>query len=225
MAKYRTQPFRGPLMRISYAYQMFEAQEKKSDDGTVSYQYGCTLIAPKSDVEGLELLLAKVREAVVGEWPQNGLSRFESGLIRTPLLDGAGKSARSAKTGELRAGMGPDVYMIRPNARDKIGENGKPTGEGRPKVFDKLVMPVTDKRACPSGWWGYPVLTAYAWHNVKNGDGVSFGIQMFQIIKEDEILGGDVDLDPNAFFKAAEAGAAGLQQAAAGGKGAAGIFG
>jgi hypothetical protein len=47
----------------------------------------------------------------------------------------------------------------------------------------------------------YAVVNAYTWDNPKNGKGVSFGVNMVQVAKDGERLGGG-GLDPSAHFEA-----------------------
>lgn len=187
MAKkmYRTESAKGPLMRLSYAQSLRKGRE--NDKGVV--KYGCTLILPKSDTAGMALLQKMVAEVVKGEWGDKGVERFKNGLIKNPIIPGDGKEARNKESGEINPGLGADMIFIRPTANEAV------------KVFNKAVQPASDDEIV-SGYWGYPVLNAYAWHHETNGDGVSFGISMVQIVKEDEPLGGSGGGDPGAFFQA-----------------------
>lgn len=181
---YRTDTFKGPLMRISYAQSLRTG--RANDKGDV--KYGCTLILPVADAAGLQLLRSKVAECVTGEWGEKGVERFKTGLIKNPILAGDGKEARNKTTGEINPGLGAEFVFIRPTSNEAV------------KVFNADVQPASDDEIV-SGYWGYPVLNAYTWHNAQNGDGISFGINMIQIVKKDEALGGGV-ADPNAFFEA-----------------------
>lgn len=202
--KHRTEPKRGPLMRISYAHGL--RKPMKNDSGVD--KYNVTLILPKADKEGLALLQSMVAETVVGEWGEKGKERFAKGLIKNPILDGGGASGLDQNTGEPKAGLGDSVIFIRPTSNDPV------------KVFNAAVQPASDEEIV-SGHWGYPVLNCFAWHNPKNGDGVSFGISMFQFARADEVLGGS-NLDPGEFFEKVqtEAGTEGSD-----GSGAASMFG
>ena len=203
---YRTEAVKGPLMRLSYAQNLRKGRE--NDQGVM--KYGCTLILPKADAEGLRKLQAMVAEVVKGEWGEKGVERFKSELIKNPILRGDGKEAKNKETGEINPGLGPDFVFIRATSNEAV------------KVFNAKVQPASDGEIV-SGYWGYPVLNAYAWHNPQNGDGVSFGISMVQIVKEDEALGGSgAARDPNAYFEtvATESG-----QEGSSGNGAADMFG
>ena len=209
MSMFRTEPKKGPLMRVSYAFNLRKGREQKKDDGTSKTEYGATFILPKSDTQGLALLQSMVKEAIVGEWGDKGIDKFKNGLIRNPLLDGAGKEARNKTTGEINPGLGEGTIFIRAKSNDPV------------KVFNKNVQPATDEEIV-SGHWGYPVLNVYAWHNVKTGDGVSFGVSMFQIVREDEVLGNSGSGNPDDFFEKVDTGAG---EAPVGAGGAGDLFG
>lgn len=181
MAMYRTEAFTSPLCRISYAQGLHKPSDK--DNPSDNDRFSVTLIFPKSEVEKLR---AAVAEVVQNQWGEKGVERFKNGLIKNPILAGDGKSAYT-RDGELKDGMGPDVVFIR-------------TTSGRPTpCFDQNVQPM-DAKSIISGHWGKAVLNALAWHNPKNGDGVSFGLDMWQHVKADTSLGGGGAGDPNAFF-------------------------
>jgi len=208
---YRTELFKGPLMRISYAWQMFKPRDGK---------YGCTLIASKS--ADWSALQARVVEVVKNPWGDKGADKWKAGLIKSPFLDGESKQARHKETGELHPGMGADVQFIR-----------VATGEAfPPKVFDpgmkrcSFLAPgspylLFESDDCPSGSWGYPVLNAFAWNNVDSGDGVSFGIDMLHVTKladGDDVLGGEGGsrADPKSFFEAVAGASDGAKPESAG---------
>lgn len=183
-----------PLMRASYAFNMQTARQQKKDDGTIKDEYGATLILPRSNVEGLRKLQSMVAEAVKGEWGDKGVERFKNGLIKNPILPGDGKEARNKETGEIMPGLGADFVFIRAKSNDPV------------KVFNAKLLPAS-KDEIVSGHWGYAVLNAFTWHNPKNGDGVTFGISMFQFTKADDVLGGSGGpSDPNAFFETVSTG-------------------
>ena len=187
MAKkfYRTDAVKGPLMRLSYAQSL---RKGRTNDAGVE-KFGCTLILPKADAEGLKKLQAMVAEVVKGEWGEKGVERFKQGLIKNPILAGDGKEARNKESGDIHPGLGADFVFIRPTSNEAV------------KVFNAKVQPASDDEIV-SGYWGYPVLNAYAWHNPSNGDGVSFGVSMIQITKADEALGGNgAARGPNAYFE------------------------
>jgi len=208
MAMYRTELKKSPLMRISYAFGLFKPQN--DDKGNPTEKYTTTLILPKSDEAGMKLLQGLVAEVVMGQWGEKGVERFKKGLIKSPILDGASKSALD-KEGEHKPGMSDDVIFIRPITYRK------------PKVFNAQVMPASEDEV-KSGYWGYAALNALAWHNPSNGDGISFGIDMFQVVKVDEVLGGGGGADPDKFFEAVGGSSDDTGGQTGGGKGASGLF-
>lgn len=209
MARYRTELKKGPLMRVSYAQSLFTGREQKKDDGSTKIEFGATFILPKSDAAGVKFLQGLVAECVTGEWSEKGIERFKNGLIKNPILAGDGKEARHKETGEIHPGLGPDVVFIRAKSNQRV------------KVFTPDVLPA-EEADCPSGYWGYPVLNCYSWHNPKNGDGVSFGISMFQVVRADEVLGGSGSANPDDFFEKVSTGP---EDGAVGGGGAGDLFG
>ena len=212
MAMYRTELFGGnagpnalPMMRISYAQGL---HKPRAQEAGKPEKFSVTLICPRAD---MGKLVEKVKECVQGEWGEKGLERLKNGLIKSPIIPGDGPQARDRETGELKPGMGADVVFIRAQANK----------EYPPKVFGADSRPM-DPKDIQSGWWGYPVLNAFAWHNPQNGDGVSFGISMWMHAKEDEVLGGGGSADPSNFFAAVKGGA---EDGATGSGGAADMFG
>lgn len=183
---HRTNVFKSPLMRIAFAQGLFTPRPSVRDDGSTIEKYDCTLILPLSDKEGLAVLQKAVAEVVLAQWGEKGVERFQKGFIKNPILRGDGKEAHD-KEGNLRAGLGPDVCFVRAGSGKKPG------------VYDQNILPAKEEDV-RSGYWGYAGLNAYAWHNAKNGDGVSFGIDMFQVVKPDDILGGSGRVDPAALF-------------------------
>ena len=182
MAKGRSEDFRTPTCRVSYAQSLFKARSQNKDGSNP--KFGATLIYPKTtDRAPFDDAL---RAAIVGEWGEKGLDKVRNGLIKTPFLPGDGKEARNKQTGDLHPGMGPDVWFIRVQAN-----------ADRPPIlrFRSATVPATEEEIY-SGCYGFAVLSAFAWHNDQNGDGVSFGIQYFQKTGEGDRLGGGGPIDP-----------------------------
>jgi hypothetical protein len=210
MAKfYRTESFKGPLMRIAFAWQMFKLRES---DGDYKPKYGCTLILAKDG--DWSAIKGAVGEVVKGQWGEKGAEKFKAGLIRNPILPGDGKEGRNKETGDCHPGFGPTVDFIRVQA----GVDRKP------QMISPRLLPMLDEDDCPSGSWGYPVINAFAWNHPQNGDGISFGIDMFQLAKKaegDDVLGGSGRADPNKFFEKIDT----KDDASGGAKTAADLFG
>ena len=187
MANGRSEDFRTPLCRLSYAQGLFKPRQAPGEDNA-KLKFGATLIFPKT-TDRRELDEA-VRTALLGEWGQKGLQMAKDGLIKSPFLDGNGPAARSKDTGDLHAGMGPDVFFIRATAN-----------LDRPPMvlYRSAAVPATPEEVY-SGCYGHAVLNAFAWSNPKGGKGVSFGIRMFQKISDGETLGGGGPVQSEKWF-------------------------
>ena len=179
MAKFRTEEFKTPEARLSYAYSLFKARAQQAGG---KEQFGCTLIFPKS---AMPALAEMVKKCIIGEWGDKGIERAKAGLIKSPFLMGDGKEARNKTTGEIAPGLGPDVFFIRPSAN----------AERPPAVRWKDPNTQETETNVYSGCYGKAVVNCYAWNNAQNGDGVSFGISMFQKLREGERLGGSGPID------------------------------
>jgi hypothetical protein len=149
MAKARSEDFKTPECRLSYASGLFKPRAVPNPDGSPGReQYGCTLIFPLAALKELEKVVAKV---IVDEWGEKGLERAKQGLIKSPFLAGDGKEARNKASGELHPGMGPDVFMIRPNS-------GK---DNPPQIIWKNPNVQETEAPVYSGCYGKDVLNAY----------------------------------------------------------------
>ena len=203
----RSSDFKTPLCRVSFAGSLFKPRAQQ--EGGVE-KYGCTLIFPKTcDRTALD---NAVRSVIVAQWSEKGLERAKAGLIKSPFLDGNGKEARNKKTGELHPGFGPDVFFLRVQSIRQPVIRYK--SEHIPATEDEVY----------SGCYGKAVLNAFAWTNAQNGDGVSFGIQFFQKIKDGERLGGSGGVDAAQWMESVPDEGA-TPEATRGGAGASGLFG
>ena len=208
MAMERSDDFKTPLCRLSYAGGLFKP--RAAEEGGKE-KFGCTLIFPKSDRAALEKI---VGDLIVKAWGATAIEQAKKGLIKSPFLAGDGKEATNKKTGELHPGMGADVFFIRPGAN----------ADHPPAVRWKNPNQQETEATVYSGCKGKGVLNAFTWDHPKNGRGVSFGISMFQKLEEGERLGGSGGVDTDKFFEAvADEGPA--PEATQGGAGAAGLFG
>ena len=203
----RSADFKTSLCRVSFANSLFKPRAQQ--EGGVE-KYGCTLIFEKSgDRSALD---AAVKGVIVAQWGDKGLARAKAGLIKSPFLDGAGKEARNKKTGELHPGFGPDVFFLRvQSVRQPVLR------------YKSEHLPATEEEIY-SGCYGKAVLNAFAWTNAQNGDGVSFGIQFFQKIKDGDRLGGSGGVDAGKWMESVpDEGEA--PEATRTGAGAGGLFG
>lgn len=184
---FATDEFKTPELRISYAPGLFEA---KSIEGSAK-KFSFTAIFENKHRPALE---AKIREAVVGEWGDKGLEMAKKGLISSPFYAGDSKEARDKETGEIKEGLGPDVFFIRPSAN-----------EDKPPVlrYKSANIPATLSEI-RSGDHGFAVLVAFAWDHPTGGKGVSFGLRYLQKTRDGEPLGGGAPTDPNKWHEKIE---------------------
>jgi hypothetical protein len=208
MAMSRSEDFKTPLCRLSYAGGLFKA--RAAVEGAPK-KFGATLIFPKSARAEMEKHVAAVIKA---EWKDAGIERAKKGLIKSPFLAGDGKEARNKSTGELHPGMGPDVFFIRVQA-----------GEDRPPaVWFRDPNRRETEEVVYSGCHGRAIVNCFAWHNAQSGDGVSFGIGGFQKKEDGERLGGSGGIDPEKWSETiADDGPA--PETTKSGAGASGLFG
>jgi hypothetical protein len=181
----RSEDFKTPPCRVSYAQQLFKPRAQ--EDGKPK-KYGCTLIFANEHRAAIEKELAAVLKE---QWPSDWQERAKQGRIKSPLLAGDGKEARSKTTGELHPGMGPDVFFIRVQAN----EDRAPVVRWK----DKNVQATEDE--VYSGCHGFAVINAFAWNNPQNGDGVSFGISYFQKTRDGDRLGGTGGVDVDKYYE------------------------
>jgi len=196
-------------VRASFTAQLFKPRSARP--GAPEY-FGVTLIIPKSAVQWIQALKENIQNVIIAEWGEKGIQRAKAGLIRSPILDGDGVSARSKKSGELNPGMGPDVVFIRAKSGLK------------PAAFTMSGALAEDDKEVYSGCYGKAKLHVFAWHNDDGGDGVSVGVNLFQMLAHGEKLGAGGDrLDPEGFVERVEdAGAAPAETT--GGAGSGGLF-
>lgn len=186
------------LCRLSYARDLFTPRAVNSSQPDKK-QFGCTLIWPKSDKVGRAALEALALETIKAEWGEKGIKWLQDKMIKTPFFDGVGPEARyktGDRAGELNPGMGPDVWFIRVSA-----QANRP-----PRVCWKDVDK-QEKEAYPdgvySGCFGKAVLNAFTTNHDQGGKRLSFGIAMFQKLKEGELLGisGGKPIEPGSYYE------------------------
>lgn len=187
----RSPDFKTPDAMLSFAQSLFKARAAQNG---AAEKYGCTLIFPNSAKtaklcavpDGNGGMVKKSLEEVVADvireqWGDKGIERARNGMIKSPFLAGDGKEARNKTTGELHPGMGKDVFFIRTTAN----------ADRPPQVSSTVaaMIPASEQEVY-SGCKGFAVLNCFAWNNPQNGDGVSFGIQMFFKREDGERIGG-----------------------------------
>ncbi len=220
----RSKNFKTPEARFMYVKHMFYRDTKKNDDGTPKKdasgkeitQQSVTLIFNKA-ITPISTFEACVMEAIRdSSWGESGLTMLQQGLIRLPFLDGAGKEARRKNDGSLKPGMGPDVWFLR--VATQLEAPVRYLDPNIPAVYDEGKGAAHPGGVIKSGDYGFAVLTCFTWYNAKNGNGISFGINMLQKKRDGDALitGGGVDVDE--FFEAVSpAASAGLGAANMGG--------
>ena len=223
MAFARSEDFKTPVARVSFAQNLFKAR-KQGTDANSKEKFGCTLIFPKTALtektcqlpDGRKVSLQDIIAGVIVEqWGEKGLEKAKAGLIKSPFLAGDGKEARNKESGDLHPGMGSDVFFIRTQAN----------ADRAPKVFSSATatIPATQEDVY-SGCYGFAVLNAFSWNNAQNGDGVSFGINMFFKKADGEKIGGSGGSDPEKWAETVED-TGGAPAETKTGAGAGGLFG
>ncbi|WP_316397305.1 ssDNA-binding protein [Bradyrhizobium sp. 33ap4] len=179
----RSEQFKTPaLVRAAFVDGLFEVVT--DDRGSKSWT--CSLLIPKSD--SLAAYEKAAVEAAAAEWGGNekAIKMIKDKIIHSPFLDGDGPQGKSKKTGEPHAGF-PGHWFL----RVKSGEAYRPT------LIDRKKLPITSRDQLYSGCYGYAVLHCFTWENKEKGKGLTFGLDMFQVAKDGDRLGGGggVDVD------------------------------
>lgn len=203
----RIDDFKTVECRLSFANNLYKARSQEEGKPP---KYGCTLIFPKAARSELE---AKIIPLIKKEWGDKALEMAKAGVIRSPFLAGDGKEARDSE-GNIKPGLGPDVFFVRTQA-----------GEERPPVVIwKNPNKQETEATVYSGCYGKAVVNMFTWSHTTGGKGVSFGIQMFQKLREGERLGGSGGVDPEKWAEQVpDEGAA--PDSTTSGAGAGGLFG
>jgi hypothetical protein len=166
----------GQMVRLSYAASLFKARKINVTDK--DEKFSPTLIFKKTDKEIVDLCKQAIIDCAVAKWGDVAKERLKSGLIKNPILDG-GKSVNK-KTGKLNEGMSDEVFYIRPSSG----------AEMPPKVIYRSPNIQATLEEVYSGCFGAAVINAYWWEHPTQGDGVSFGIKMFQKLADGPRIGG-----------------------------------
>lgn len=179
----RSVDIKTPLARLSFP-NLLKPQTMEQDDGKKIDKYNCVLLFPKSaDLSALKDAAVK---AAIEEWGDAAKQQIKDGLIKTPFLDGDGPQGMSKKTGQRHAGYEGTNFI-------------RCSTTMQPDVFDRQRQPVLSEKEVYAGCWVYAVVHAYTWSHPKSGKGLSFGITMMQVAKDDEPLGFS-KANPDDFF-------------------------
>lgn len=191
MARARSEDMKTPLVRLAYADGLFKA--RSLEEGKKP-QFGCTLLIPKST--DLNALRQEAQKVAIAEWGEAKAKKLvENGLLKSPFLDGDGPQAISRKSGERHAGH-EGHWFLRVSRQES---------QGPVRAYDEKVLPAGPD-VIYSGCYGYAVVNCYAWENDKGGVGISFGISMFQKVKDGDRLGGGGPANPDKFFDKVDTG-------------------
>jgi hypothetical protein len=182
-----------PEARISFVY-LHEAQQPNKENGLREPKYSVVLLFP-ADAD-LTLLKNAAKEACIAKWGSDP-QQWPAGM-KSPFRDQGEKQFE---------GYEPGCKMIIPTSKfapDIVGPSGKP-------------IPLAERQSIYAGCWGRASVNAF---DYKTGDnvGVSFGLQNFQKLRDDEPLGGRERAVSQFKPVAAPAGAAPSQGAATGTK-------
>lgn len=203
----RSEDAKTGLVRLAFSDGLFVPQA----DDFGKKNWTATLLIPKSD--GLAMYEKMALEAATGEWGDKALQLIKDKLVHSPFLDGDGPQGKSKTTGEPHAGFPGNNFI-----RVKSGEAYRPT------LIDRQKLPIVDKAKLYSGCYGYAVVHCFTWENEKKGKGLTFGISMFQFVKDGENLGGGGGVDVDKWAEVIpDEGAA--PASTKGGAGAGGLFG
>jgi hypothetical protein len=212
--------FKTPEATLAFSDGLFNA---KSVMPGSEPKYGATLIF--SDNDDRTVFNNAVKTVIVEAWGEKGLERAKNGGIKLPFLDGNGPQAKSKQTGIVHAGFGPGTWFIRVTSGIKYPPHLR---------WRDRNMQATEQEIY-SGCRGFAVLNAFAWSNPQGGQGVSFGIAMFQKTSDGNRIDGGGRVDPADWFDAeaakkagngkdGEASSSSSSAGASDGRGAGGLF-
>lgn len=191
---FRTEEFAIAGVRGAFMQGLFEAQEKKRDDGSVTFSHDFTLLIPKTDTVTVNILNKKIEEAAVGQHGrEKAASLIKNGALKSPLLDGDGPQGLNRQTGERRDGFAGH-WFLRCTATAKYPPQAVIARGGK-------WVPATSAEIY-SGCYVNAVLSFFNWYNAKNGWGISPGCSIVYFAKDGDRLGGGGPADPNRFFEA-----------------------
>lgn len=154
------------LVRLSYAH-IFEPAE----DPNGNMKYSASLIIPKSDTKGVQIIQDAIDRMLEDKDVINTLGGSTKN-IRLPLRDGDTDRPKDA------------AY------KDSLFFNANSNQDHRPKVFTRDRMEVVDPEEVYSGCWVQAVVNFYPYNKVSRGIGAS--LMAIRKIKDGEPLTGSV---------------------------------
>lgn len=184
MPRVRTESVKTPLCRLSYPH-LYDAQVRKGDDGQDKKpEFTVSLIFPAgTDLKPLKTMASNALREAFGAEKVAKMMKQER--VKNPFLKGwLPKWADNP-------GMGPGVEFIRC------------TSQQPPGIVDRKKQPIPKSASATKvypGVYAYAVVHCFTWENVKNGIGVTFGIDSVQISHDGERFGGG-GVDPDKYFE------------------------
>ncbi len=172
-----------PVFRMSYPALL---EPKQIDPQKPDLTYGVEMLfrvaeTPESKKNGEEVVsIQPLKDAAMAAVNE----KWGSDPTKWPL-DLKEKLAKLFKRGDSpsakdKAGYGPGVIYVRANRKAEFD---------KPVVVDQLVAPVTDKNLVYGGAYARAKIHAYAWSHKTGGNGVSFTLDMLQLVRDGEPFG------------------------------------
>ena len=161
-------------------------EPRKVDPAKPEMQYGVEMLfrvaaTPESTKRGekvvsIESLKTAAMEAVKEKWGATPTSWPKD------LKEKLGKLFKKGDDDKVadKDGYGVGVIYVRANRKEAFGP---------PTVVDQLVVPVTDKNLIYGGAYARAKIHAYAWSHPTGGNGVSFTLDMLQLVRDGEPFG------------------------------------
>ena len=172
-----------PLFRASYL-NAFEPRSADASKPNENKQYGVEMwfrVAEKCDdrlkdqpIVKIDDLVKAANAAAAEKWGVDP-TKWPKGL-KNPIKKG---ESLTGKNGTLDGGI-----VLRTNRKESFG---------RPVIVDQNVKDIIDKDQAYSGCYMIAKVHAYAWEHPTGGKGVSFTLDMLQLVKDGEPLGNKME--------------------------------
>lgn len=198
-----------PEFRASYL-NVFEARQASPKDPNSKKQFGVEMwfriadtkesLAAGEKIVDIKAIVAAAKAAAAEKWGAD--EKAWPKKLKLPFKKG--------EDSEGKQGAIPGVMIVR---------TSRPEAFGRPVVVDQNLADIIDKNQLYSGCYMRGKMHAYAWTHPTGGNGVSFTLDMLQLVRDGEPLGGKNDpadaFEPIAVPASAGVGAVGKPAAAA----------
>lgn len=165
-----------PEFRVSYPA-LFEARSADPSKPNEK-NFGMEMLFRVSGAQGTEKnvdikdLKAAAEAACIGAW---GPDKSKWGAFKHPFKKGDDPQWSG------KAGYGAGIIFVRCGRKEAFG---------RPTVVDQNVKDIMDKTAIYPGCYCRAKIHAYTWKHPTGGKGVSFNLDMVQLVRDGEPLGG-----------------------------------